>query len=148
MKYQLRNFENNLQTVSSIGWVFIILSLIMLVAKQQPGYLIVTIFGTILVLLQLRGKRIAVDTEEKTITSSGNTHIIKSPNQIFINRVKVSQNVNSRAQSANVKTYFYKGFLQDGDEKVLLSSNRSEDRDMAKLKAIADEFRIELVKNY
>ena len=134
--------------LNSVGWIFIVISLIFLVVKQAPGVLIVTALGAGMIWLQLRGKRINVDTAQKTIKSGSKTHAITSPTQIFINEVRVSQNVNSRVQSSNVKMYFYKAYLQDEDEKILLSSNRKEERDLSKLKSIADDLRVELVKNY
>ena len=148
MKYQLRNFENNLQMVSSLGWIFIIISLIFLAIRQNPALLLVTVFGVAMVWIQMRGKRIAVDTKAKTIRSAGKTYQIRNPAQLFINEVRVRQNVNSRAQSANIKTYFYKAYLMDGGEKILLSSNRNDTRDMEALQSIANDLGVELVKNY
>lgn len=110
--------------------------------------MIVALFGTSMIWLQLRGKRIAVDTDQKIIKSAGKTHKIENPEKIILNEVKMSQTVNARVNSTNVKMYFYKAYLLDGDEKILLSSNRKEDRDIAKLKAIADDLCVELVKNY
>ena len=134
--------------LNSMGWIFVIIALIFTIVKQSPGFLIIAAFGAGMIWLQLRGGRIQVDMGKKVVRSGRSKHVITNPFQIFINEVRVTQNVNSRAQSMNAKTVFYKAYLLDGEDKVLLSSNRNEERDMAKLKAIADELRVELVKNY
>lgn len=148
MKYRLRNFENNLQILNSAGWVLVVVSLIGVFAKQQPGILLMTLIGAGLIWLQLRGRRIVVDTANKTVLSDGLTHSIKSADKLYINEVKVRQRVNSRAQSANISTYFYKAYMMIGEEKILISSNRKEGRDMKKLQAIAKDLNIALIKNY
>lgn len=132
--------------LNSMGWIFIIISLIFMIVKGKPAFLIVALFGVGLIWLQLRGKRIIVDTGERIIKAGGKTHKIKNPKKIYLKEVKMSQTVNARVSSSNVKTYFYKAYLLDGEDKILLSSNRKEERDMAKLKAIADELRVELEK--
>lgn len=134
--------------LNSMGWILIILSLIFLFVKQAPDVLIVTVFGAGIIWLQLRGKRISLNTTQRTVRSEGKMHKIKKPERIFMNKVVLSQTVNARVNSTNVRMYFYKAYLLDGEEKILISSNRKEERDMAKLKAIADELRVELVKNY
>jgi len=148
MKYSLRNFENNLQMLNSTGWVLVIVSLILIATQQMPGFLIFTLIGAGMIWLQLRGKRIYVDTSAKTIKSAGKIRDIKNPSQVFMNEVKLSQRVNSRAQSTNVNMYYYKAYLQDGEEKVLLSSNRKESRDMEKLTAIAKDLGVEFHQNF
>lgn len=148
MKYRLRNFENNLQILNSVGWVLVVVSLIVLVAKQQPGILLMTLIGAGLIWLQLRGKRIVVNTANKTVLSDGKIHSIEGVDKLYMNEVKVRQRVNSRAQSANISTYFYKAYIMVGEEKILISSNRKENRDMKKLEAIAKNLNITLIKNY
>ena len=148
MKYRLRNFENNFQIINSLGWVFVILSVILIFVKQSPGFLIFGLLGGLLIWIQLRGKRIVVDTIAKTVKSSNKTHNIQNPIEVYINEVKVSQTVNSRSQSSNVRIFFYKAYILDGKNRILLSSNRNEQRDLAKLGAIAKELGVELVKNY
>ena len=148
MKYQLRNFQNNFQILNSVGWIFVIVSIVFIVVKQNLGYLIFGVFGAAMIWLQLKGKIVSVDTSKKIIKSGGKTHQILSPVQLYMNEVKVSQNVNSRAQTANIKTFFYKAYLQDGNESILLSSNRKETRDLERLKAIAKDLNIEFSQNY
>ena len=148
MKYRLRNFENNFQMLNSMGWIFIGVSLVFLMIKQNPAMLIVTVFGAGMIWLQLKGKRIHVDTDAKTVKSDEGVHTIQHPTQIFMNEVTLAQRVNSRVNSANVRTRFYKAYLQDGEEKILLSSNRREERDWKKLEAIATDLKIDLVKHY
>ena len=134
--------------LNSMGWIFIIISLISVIVKGQPGILIIGLFGAGMIWLQLRGKRITVDTTKKVIKSGGKTHAIKSPHRIFMKEVKMSQTVNARVNSTNVRMYFYKAYLHDGKETILLSSNRKEDRDLEKLQAIALDLNIPLEKTY
>ena len=148
MKYRLRNFENNFQIINSLGWVFVILSVILIFVKQSPGFLIFGLLGGMLIWIQLRGKRIVVDTIAKTVKSSNKTHNIQNPIEVYVTEAKVSQTVNSRSQSSNVRTFFYKAYLLNAEDRILLSSNRNEQRDLAKLDAIAKELGVELVKNY
>ncbi|MEM0938965.1 MAG: hypothetical protein AAF600_07965 [Bacteroidota bacterium] len=89
-----------------------------------------------------------MDTSEKIVKSGSKTYNIIKPIQIYMNKVKMSQNVNSRVSSSNIKAYFYKAYLLDGGEKILLSSNRKEDRDLEKLVSITKEFGISFIKNY
>ena len=148
MKYQLRNFENNFQMVSSLGWIFILVSIIFIVTKGMIGFLLFTAVGVLLVWWQQRGGRISVDTAAKTIKNGSLAHSIKQPTKVFMNKQRYSQNVNSRVSSTNVKSYFYKAYLEDGEEKVLLSSNKSEERDLQKLQAIAMDLNIPFERNY
>lgn len=146
MKYRLRHFENNFQIVASTGWIIVLLSVVFLFLKQQPGFLILTIIGLAMILGQSRGKRIIIDTEKRTIRKGLKTIDIKHPSELLMKEVRVSQNVNSRVSTTTVKMRFYKAYLVDGDEKVLISCNRSADRDLQKLKAIANDLGIEFSK--
>lgn len=148
MKYTLRNFQNNFQVAASVGWIMVILSLVFLLIKGEPGVLIIGAIGGLVIYWQNRGKRIIVDTNEQFIKSGFSKEQIKDPQRIYINKVRISQNVNSHVSSANVKFYFYKAFLQDGEEKHLISCNRKEERDMERLKAIAKDLKIDLELNY
>ena len=148
MQYTLRNFSNSFQIVNSTGWIFILLSIILIVIKGSFGFLMLALLGAGMIWAQLRGKRVKVDTENRTVRSSGKVYALRNPEKIFMNKIRVSQNVNSRAQSANVKTYFYLAYLQDGDEKILLSSNRKEERDLDALKSIASDLDVDFVLNY
>lgn len=130
--------------VSSVGWLLIIMSVIFVFLKPAPGVLFFAVLGAGMVWLQLRGKRIHVDTATKTVNRGRHTHKIQDPVVIFINKVKVAQTVNARSQSTNVKTFFYKAYLLDGEAKVLLSSNRKVERDLKKLKDIAADLKVEL----
>ena len=89
-----------------------------------------------------------MDTAAKTIKNGSLAHSIKQPTKVFMNKQRYSQNVNSRVSSTNVKSYFYKAYLEDGEEKVLLSSNKSEERDLQKLQAIAMDLNIPFERNY
>ena len=124
------------------------LSIILIVIKGSFGFLMLALLGAGMIWAQLRGKRVKVDTENRTVRSSGKVYALRNPEKIFMNKIRVSQNVNSRAQSANVKTYFYLAYLQDGDEKILLSSNRKEERDLDALKSIASDLDVDFVLNY
>ncbi|MEM6737587.1 MAG: hypothetical protein AAF620_16110 [Bacteroidota bacterium] len=148
MTYTLRNFDNDFQIVNSLGWVLIVVSLVFLIIKGMPGYLIFAGIGAVLIWWQIRGKRIKVDTSEKTVKSGSKTYNIIEPIQIYMNKVMMSQNVNSRVSSSNIKAYFYKAYLLDRGAKILLSSNRKEDRDLEKLVSITQEFGITFIKNY
>ncbi|WP_462251699.1 hypothetical protein [Ekhidna sp.] len=148
MKFQLRHFENNNQIVSSLGWIFIIIGVITLFVGPFPGAIIFIVVGAALVWIQLRGKRIGVDTDAKLVTSGKETFDISNASLVYMNEVRVSQNVNSRGSSANVKMYFYKAFIQNGDENVLISCNRSEKRDMEAIKKIAEALQVPFQKNY
>ena len=148
MKHRLRHFENNFQMVASLGWIIALLSLVFLVIERMPGFLLLTLIGAIMILWQSRGKRIVVDTDKRIIKRFFKTSSIKNPSQVFIIRVRVSQNVNSRVSTTNVKTNFYKGYLMDGKDEIEISSNRKEMRDMDKLKAIASELGVPFTQNY
>ena len=102
MKYQLRNFENNFQMVSSLGWIFILVSIIFIVTKGMIGFLLFTAVGVLLVWWQQRGGRISVDTAAKTIKNGSSVHSITQPTKVFMNKQRYSQNVNSRVSSTNV----------------------------------------------
>jgi len=119
-----------------------------MIVKSSLGFILFGIVGLAMIWLQLKGKRVQVDTETRIIHFSGEKYKMDTPEKIFMNRIRISQNVNSRAQSTNVKTYFYKAYLQDGDEKILLSSNKAEGRDLEKLKAIARDLGIDFTLNY
>lgn len=148
MKYHLRHFENNMQIVSSLGWVLIIVGLITLFVGPIPGAVILILLGVLLVWLQLRGKRITVDTSAKVVKSGGEIARINNPSLVFMKEVKISQRVNSRGSSTNVKMYFYKGYIQDGEESHLISCNRNDKRDMEALKQIAQDLSVPFEKNY
>ncbi len=148
MKYHLRNFENNFQIVSSLGWILIFVSLIFIVTKGMFGFLLFLLIGVLLVWWQLRGGRIIVDTQAKTIKSGKLLHQMKQPDRIFMNKQRFSQNVNSRVNTMNVHLHFYKAYLEDGDDKILLSSNKKEERDWKKLEQISKDLDIPLVRNY
>lgn len=148
MVYHLRHFENNYQIVASLGWVLAIGGVIALFVTPIPVGMYLLALGFLLIWWQLRGKRIAVDTSNKTIKAAGEVHPIHHPTSVFVNEVAVSQVVNSRGSSTTVKSYFYKGYLQDGEESRLISCNRSEQRDIQQLKQIADDLRVPFQKNY
>ncbi|MEP1032901.1 hypothetical protein [Ekhidna sp.] len=148
MTYRLRHFENNMQIVSSLGWILVIVGIITLFSGPIPAAAILMVFGAGLIWCQLRGKSITVDTKEKIIKSGNDIKAIKSPTMVYINEVQVSQNVNSRVQSANVKMYFYKAYIQDGEESHLISCNRNDTRDMEALENIAKDLQIPFEMNY
>ncbi|MEM7549510.1 MAG: hypothetical protein AAF363_07545 [Bacteroidota bacterium] len=148
MTYKLRVFNNNFQIINSLGWVLIIMSLIFLLIKGMPGVLIFAVVGGALIWLQLHGKRTIVDTSEKIVKSGSKVHRVTNPSLIFMNEVRVAQNVNSRVSTTSVQSYFYKAYLHEGEEKILLSSNRKEDRDLETLKSISKDLGIPFVKNY
>ncbi len=148
MKFSLRHFENNFQIAASVGWIFVIIGIITIVAGPIPVALIFIVVGTNLIILQLRGKRIVVDTDAKTVKSGKETFDVSNTSLIFMNEVGVSQRVNSRASSANVKMYFYKAYIQSGDEKILISCNRSEKRDLESIQKIAEALQVPFQKNY
>lgn len=148
MEYQLRHFENNFQIVSSLGWVFVIVGIIVLFVGPIPGAVILMSIGAFLIYIQLRGKRIKVDTDAKTVVSQGETTQLSTPSMLFIKEVRVSQNINSRVNSTNVKMYFYKAFIQDGDNFILISCNRNDNRDLDALKNIAKDLNIPFQQNY
>ena len=116
MTYSLRNFQNNLQTISSLGWVLVVISIVFTFMKG-PGALVIGAVGGILIVWQQRGKRIKVDTKSKTIRKGMKSVIISNPQKIFINRVNISQSVNSRVSTTNVKSYFYTDFYLSKDAK-------------------------------
>lgn len=149
MKFALRHFENNFQIISTLGWVFIIIGFITTFLELPlPGSLILIAIGAGLVWVQLRGKRIIVDTDAKTVKAGKETFDISNASSVFMNEVGVSQRVNSRVSSANVKMYFYKAFIQNGDEKVLISCNRNDKRDMESIQKIAEALQVPFTKNY
>lgn len=148
MIYRLRHFENNMQIVSSLGWILVIIGIITLFAGPIPAAVILILLGALLIWLQLRGKRITVDTEARVVKSGSEVISIKNPSQVFINEVRMSQTVNSRGSSTNVKMYFYKAYIQDGDNSILISCNRNDERDMEALKKIAKDLQIPFEKNY
>ncbi|WP_436515459.1 hypothetical protein [Ekhidna sp. To15] len=148
MIYRLRHFENNMQIVSSLGWIMVIVGVITLFVGPIPGGLIFILLGAGLIWLQLRGKRIMVDTTSRTVKSGREITSIDNPSQVFMKEVRVSQTVNSRGSSANVKMYFYKAYIQDGDNNILISCNRNDQRDMEALKRIANDLKIPFEKNY
>lgn len=148
MNYTLRNFDNNYQAVSSLGWVISLLSLILFFVAELDGFLLFIPLGILMILWQLRGKRVHLNTESKTIRKGTQTIQLKEPTRISINQVKMSQRVNSRVSSTQARQTFYKAYLQDGDENHVISSNRKEERDMEKLKAIAKDLGVELTINY
>ncbi|MEM7296939.1 MAG: hypothetical protein AAF391_01600 [Bacteroidota bacterium] len=148
MKYTLRNFQNNFQAAASVGWILVIMSIVFFMLKMQRGMLTIAVVGLVLILWQQRGKRVLVDTKERIIRAGFKKIEIKDPKRIFINQVRMSQNVNSQVSRTNVKSLFYKTFLQDGEEKHLLSCNRDPERDMESLEKIAKDLAIELTKNY
>lgn len=88
-----------------------------------------------------------VDTENRMIRKGRKTINIKHPTELFLKEVSVSQNVNSQVSTATIKMRFYKAYLVDGDEKILISCNRSADRDLQKLKAIANDLSLEFANN-
>lgn len=148
MKYTLRNYENNFQIVASLGWLLVIMSVALLFIKGQPAVLVLGAVGGLLIWWQLRGKRVTVDTGSKTIKAGLKTIALNGPRQVLLKKIKVSQNLNSRGSTANVKSEFYVAFILDGDDRHQISSNRKPERDMDKLKQIADDLKVELVVNY
>ena len=148
MEYKLRHFENNNQMVASFGWIFVIVGIIALFFGSIPGAIILMVIGAFLAWLQLQGKRITVDTDAKVVKAGGDTIDISNASLVFMNEVLVSQNVNSRGSSANVKMCFYKAFIQLEDDNVLISCNRSEDRDMEAIKKIANDLQVSFQKKY
>ena len=148
MVYELRHFENNFQIVASLGWGLVIIGIVILFTGPIPAGFLFIIIGAILIWIQLRGKRIYVNTKTKIVKSQGETFKISDPLMIFMREIRVSQNVNSRVSTTNVKMYFYKGYLQDGESKILISCNRNEKRDMEKLKQIASDLNIPFQLNY
>ncbi len=148
MKYQLRHFENNLQMMASVGWIFSIIGIIVFFTGPIPVAAFFLLIGILMIWLQLRGKRITIDTENRFVKSGRTSVKIVNPSMVFINEVRVSQNVNSRVNSANVKMYFYKAFIQDGENKILISCNRNENRDIEAIKKISEDLGIPFQKNY
>ncbi|WP_421764544.1 hypothetical protein [Ekhidna sp.] len=148
MIYRLRHFENNLQIVASLGWILVIVGVIALFVGPVPGAIILILLGAGLIWLQLRGKRIIVDTKNKLVKSGKSIHQLKNPTMVFINEVKLSQTVNSRVSSSHVKMYFYKAYIQDGENCILISCNRNDQRDMKTLKQIASDLRVPFEQNY
>lgn len=150
MKYQLRHFENNMQMVASVGWIFVILGIIMVFVDSLAltGSIILIVIGAFLIWIQLRGKRITVDTNAKEVISGKEKTPIIHPSLVYMNEVRVSQNVNSRGSSANVKMYFYKAYIQDGENAILVSCNRNDQRDMNALKKIATDLQVPFQLNY
>ena len=146
MTYKLRNFENNFQAVSSLGWIIVAMSLLLFFIKGMPGFLIFTMIGGLLIWWQLRGKRVIIDVSKRTIKKGLKTISIESPLQIIFKETSISQRVNSRVSSTTVQNYFYKAFLEMGEQKILISSNRKESRDFEKLKLIASDLGIDFVK--
>ena len=148
MKYKLRHFENNLQIVSSLGWILIIIGIIIFFTGPIPAGALSLLIGFLLVWFQYRGKTITVDTEAKNVKSGGNSIEISNPSMVYMNEVKVSQNVNSRGSSANVKMYFYKAYIQDGENSILISCNRNDQRDIKAIAAIANDLGVPFKQNY
>ncbi len=148
MTYQLRNFENNMQMLASIGWIFAIIGVVTCFVGPIPAAIFLLLFGFLLIWIQLRGKRITVDTNEKFVKSEGEKIGLSSPSMVYMNEVRVSQNVNSRGSTANVKMYFYKAYIQDGEQNILISCNRSDKRDMEVIQKIAKDLQVPFRKNY
>ncbi|MEO9871932.1 hypothetical protein [Ekhidna sp.] len=148
MIYRLRHFENNMQIVSSLGWIFIIIGVVVLFVGPIPGAIFFITIGSFLVWFQLRGKRITVDTGNKLVKSGKDIIQLVEPSIVFMNEVRVSQTVNSRGSSTNVKMYFYKAYIQDGDNRALISCNRNDQRDMEAIKKIAEDLNVPFQQNY
>ncbi|WP_420316267.1 hypothetical protein [Ekhidna sp.] len=148
MIYRLRHFENNHQIVSSLGWILVIVGIVVLFIGPIPGAIIFILIGAFLIWLQLRGKRITVDTEAKTVKAGGKTQKLSNPSLVFMKEIRMSQNINSRVNSANVKTYFYMAYIQDDTERILISCNRNDQRDLDKLKKIAGDLNIPFQLEY
>lgn len=148
MIYRLRYFENNFQILSSLGWILIFVGIVTVFTGPIPGGILFSGFGGLLVWLQLRGKRITVDTQSKTIKAGGKTIKLKKPTALVMREVNMSQTVNSIVNSANVKMHFYKACLLDEQKEHWISCNRKETRDLANLKRIAEELNIPFQQNY
>lgn len=148
MIYKLRHFENNFQIISSLGWGLIVLGIISFFVGPLPVSIIAIVIGALLVLLQLRGKRITVDTEKKSVIAGNETIKLINPTMVFMNEVKMSQTVSSRGSTTNVKMYFYKAFIHDGEYTIMISCNRSESRDLEKLEQIAKDLNVPFQKNF
>lgn len=148
MKYKLRHFENNWQALSSLGYVFIIIGIVNFFISPWPVAVVFLFLGIFCVWFQLRGKRILVDTDSKTVKSGGEVIQLKNPTSLYMNEVRVSQQVSSRGSSTNVKTYHYKAFIEDGDQNILISCNGNDSRDMQALRRIAEELGVPFHKNY
>lgn len=89
-----------------------------------------------------------VDTDNRVVKNGKKSHQLTNPIHVIVNRVRMAQTVNSRVSSSNVSMFFYKGYIQDGEEKILISSNRSEKRDMQKLIDLAQALDVDLILNY
>lgn len=148
MKYKLRHFENNYQIVSSLGWTLVILGAIFCFVGPFPIGLFFFGVGLLLIWFQLRGKRILVDTENKTVKGLGKEITLKNPQRIYLKEVRMRQNINSRTSSSSVKLYFYKAYIQDGNESILISCNRKASRDLDSLKQIATDLSVPFEQHY
>ena len=148
MKYRLRHFEDRLQIISSLGIVFVVLGIINLFIGPIPLALFFLVAGVVLVWLQNRGRRITVDTQNKTVKAGGKITSVSNPVSVYLNESRVSQNVNSRVSSAKVKMYFYKGYIQDGENRILISCNRNDERDLEAMKSIAKDLGVPFEKTY
>ncbi|MEP2951572.1 MAG: hypothetical protein ABJO91_16265 [Ekhidna sp.] len=137
-----------MQIVSSLGWIFIIIGVVVLFVGPIPGAIFFITIGSFLVWFQLRGKRITVDTGNKLVKSGKDIIQLVEPSIVFMNEVRVSQTVNSRGSSTNVKMYFYKAYIQDGDNRALISCNRNDQRDMEAIKKIAEDLNVPFQQNY
>lgn len=136
--------------VASVGWIFVILGIITVFVDSLAltGSVIMIVIGAFLIWIQLRGKRITVDTNTKEVISGKEKTPITNPSLVYMNEVRVSQNVNSRGSSANVKMYFYKAYIQDGDNAILISCNRDDQRDMDNIKKIAEDLKVPFQQNF
>lgn len=134
--------------ISSLGIVFAVLGIINLFIGPFPMAIGFLILGVLLIWLQNRGRRITVNTNNKTVRVGGKISEITNPTGVYINEVKVSQNVYSRVSSANVRMYFYKGYIQDGENRILISCNRNDERDLEAMRAIAKDLGVPFEKTY
>ncbi|NQZ76280.1 MAG: hypothetical protein HRT61_09230 [Ekhidna sp.] len=148
MEYRLRHFENNWQIISSLGYLLIVLGIVNFFISPWAVGVVFLALGIFCVWFQLRGKRITVDTKDKTVKRGRDVIQLSNPTAIIMKEVRLSQNVNSRASTTTVKSYFYKAFIQDGDKSILISCNGNDKRDVETLNRIAEDLSIPFIRKY
>jgi hypothetical protein len=143
MNYRLRVFTNRLQSVSSIGWVFVIIAIVTFFNKGiNPVSLTILPIGIFSILFQLRGRRVVIDTTGKKIIRGYRKENLDGIEKIVFIKSSFNQTISSRVSTSSLSESFYQALLYRQGEKQLISSNRTAQRDLEKLKKIAEELRI------
>ena len=140
MKYRFRIFEDRNQWMSSIGWVMVLFGIFFCFRVVPPGLLIIAA-GTLLILVQRRGRTATVDIEAKLLTKGLRKVELTDVERIFLKQNSFSQTVNSRVSSTSQFHVFLQGFVVIGTEKILLSSNK-DNRDVSELEKLAAQLQV------